>query len=45
MKYSDDSSDLIYNDHESLHPYQVNMYVGSIDNEGSRYRALVQGCY
>ncbi|MEM1251712.1 MAG: hypothetical protein AAGI69_04710 [Cyanobacteria bacterium P01_H01_bin.21] len=26
-------------------PYQINVYVGGIDNRGSRYRAYVQGCY
>ena len=26
-------------------PYQVNIYVGGIDNSGSSYRASVQGCY
>ncbi|MGD1854149.1 MAG: hypothetical protein ACFB2W_07840 [Leptolyngbyaceae cyanobacterium] len=26
-------------------PYQINMYVGGIDNSGSDYRASVQGCY
>ncbi len=32
-------------DRELTMPYQVNIYVGGIDNNGSRYRALVQGCY
>lgn len=32
-------------DRDGTMPYQVNMYVGGIDNEGSRYRAVVKGCY
>lgn len=30
---------------EATMPYQVNIYVGGIDNNGSRYRASVMGCY
>ncbi|MEO0867704.1 MAG: hypothetical protein AAFY17_04490, partial [Cyanobacteria bacterium J06642_11] len=32
-------------DRDGTMPYQVNMYVGGIDNEGARYRAGIQGCY
>ncbi len=32
-------------DRDETMPYQVNMYIGGIDNEGSRYRAVVKGCY
>lgn len=30
---------------DEIVPYQVNVYVGGIDNSGTRYRASVVGCY
>lgn len=30
---------------EATMPYQVNIYVGGIDNNGSNYKASVMGCY
>ncbi|MEM9486554.1 MAG: hypothetical protein AAGA83_22995 [Cyanobacteria bacterium P01_F01_bin.116] len=32
-------------DRDTTMPYQVNIYVGGIDNKGTNYRASVLGCY